>query len=92
MAVLRTCHTARALETGSGQYVRGISLAMLASQCTSISGSECVGGNSLFVALIDNESGATATLWQLLTPTVGVNSLGQKSIGVVAILYILGRI
>ena len=28
VAVLRTYHTARALETGSGQYVRGISLAI----------------------------------------------------------------
>ena len=71
-AVLHTCHTARALETGSGlwtgQYVRCISLAMLASQCThlyDISGSvvrvtERVGGNSLFVALIDSESVAIA--------------------------------
>ena len=47
--------------------------------CTSInSGSKCVGGNSLFVALIDSESVAIATLWRLLTPTVGVNSLGLK--------------
>ena len=41
VAVLRTNHTARALEAGSGQYVRGISLAILPSQCTSISGSKC---------------------------------------------------
>ena len=37
-----------------------------------------VGGNSLFVALIDSESVAIATLWRLLAPTVGVNSLGLK--------------
>ena len=47
-------------------YVRGISLVM----------TERVGGSSLFVALIDSESVAIATLWRLLTPTVGVNSLG----------------
>ena len=34
------------------------------------------GGNSLFVALIDSESVAIATLWRLMTPTVVVNSLG----------------
>ena len=39
---------------------------------------ERVGGNSLFVALIDSESVAIATLWRLLTPTVGVKSLGLK--------------
>ena len=38
---------------------------------------ERVGGNSLFVAHIDSESVAIATLWRLLTPTVGVNSLGH---------------
>ena len=81
MAVIRACHTARALETGFGQYVR---LAILASQCTSISGHCCLDLDmsvailSLFVALIDRESVAIATLWLLLTPTVGVNSLGPK--------------
>ena len=38
---------------------------------------ERVGGNNLFVALIDSESVAIASLWQLLTPTVGDNSLSQ---------------
>ena len=37
---------------------------------------ERVGGNSLFVALIDCESVAIVTLWRLLTPTVGATSLG----------------
>jgi hypothetical protein len=37
-----------------------------------------VGGNSLFVAFIDSESVSIAILWQLLTPIVGVNSLGQQ--------------
>ena len=41
-----------------------------------VSVTERVGGNSLFVALIDSVSVAIATLWRLLTPTVGVNSLG----------------
>ena len=42
-----------------------------------VSVTERVGGNSLIdVALIDSESVAIATLWRLLTPTVGVNSLG----------------
>ena len=41
--MLHTCDTARAIRTGSGQYVyvRGILLAILTSQCTSISGSKC---------------------------------------------------
>ena len=34
----------------------------------------------MLVALIDSESVAIATLWRLLTPTVGVNSLGLLSI------------
>ena len=44
---------------------------VLASQCTVVvSVTERVGGNSLFVALIDSESVA------ITSPTVGVNSLG----------------
>ena len=73
------CDTAaRALETGSGQDVRGISLACLCHSVHLVSVTERVGGNSLFVALIDSESVAIATLWQLLTLTVGVNSLGHN--------------
>ena len=40
--------------------------------CTSInSGSKCVGGNSLFVALIDSESVAIASLHVAITDTDG---------------------
>ena len=35
-----------------------------------------VGGSSLYVAVIDNESVAIVCSWRKLTPTVGVNSLG----------------
>ena len=35
-----------------------------------------VGGNSLEVALIDNESVAIVRLWLQSTPTIGVNSFG----------------
>ena len=74
MAVLRTCHTARALETWSDStYV----VSHLRHLLVVVSVTERVGGNNLFVALIDSESVAIATLWRLLTPTVGVNSLGQ---------------
>ena len=50
-------YTAIALKTGSGQYVRGISLAMLASQCTFISGSVSVAIACLWLLL-------TASRWQ----------------------------
>ena len=71
--------TARALETG---YVR--TWYLTCHQCLRhsvhllvvVSVTERVGGNSLFVALIDSESVAIATLWRLLTPTVCVISLG----------------
>ena len=43
-----------------------------------VSVTERVGGNSLFVAVIDSESVAIATLWRFLTPTVSVNSFGLK--------------
>ena len=73
------CDTARALETGC---VR--TWYLTCHQCLRhsvhllvvVSVTERVGGNSLFVALVDSESVAIATLWRLLTPTVGVNSLG----------------
>lgn len=35
-----------------------------------------VGGNSLYVALIDSVSVAIVCLWLQSTPTIGVNSLG----------------
>ena len=35
-----------------------------------------IGGDRIFVAFIDSESVAIATLWRLTTPTVGVNSFG----------------
>ena len=38
--------------------------------------SVAIGGHSVFVAFIDRELVATATSWRLMTPTVGVNSLG----------------
>jgi hypothetical protein len=34
-------------------------------------------GSSLFVAFIDSESVVIAILWLLLTPAVGINSLGH---------------
>ena len=37
-----------------------------------------VGGSSLYVAVIDNESVAIVRSWRKLTPTIGVNSLGLK--------------
>ena len=85
MAVFRTCHTARALETGSVDSTVTVRIYVVSHlPCLGhsvhllviVSVTERVGGNSLFVALVDSESVAIATLWRLLTPTVGVNSLG----------------
>ena len=42
-----------------------------------VSVTERVSGNSLFVALIDSEVVAIASLWPLLTQTVGVNCHGH---------------
>ena len=63
------CDTARALETVVSHLpclLHSLHLLVV------VSVTERVGGNSLIVALIDSESVAIATLWRLLTPTVGV--------------------